>query len=847
MNKKEKITTKNIGRTKRKTHSTPKPQKPRNENAIKHKRWVLGLLLLICGIYLFSAIGSFIVTWKYDQAFAEWGSITPTAGVKNLCGPFGAKIANSLVAKWFGIFSLLLPLSLCIIAVKILKKSFSGIFKILIVSVLGVIVGSVAISYFCNNGLWNSTLFGYGPGGMVGIEVSRWMRGVIGEVGAGLVIALSVMLLAIYLNAEKTIDVLGNIGRGVSKGSKTALSAATKTVGELHNHKGVALDVDEQITDELITDDESNMALQDESDEIEEEIILSDDSIIADNEIATDEESKENTDNNFDENFEIVSLPDFENDFVAKEKGDSSELVVDRFANEKQLEAQDIDTGYDHTLDLSHYKKPSIELLEDHHTNVVVSSEELTENKNKIVETLENFGIKIDKIKATIGPTVTLYEIIPAAGIRISKIKNLENDIALSLAALGIRIIAPMPGRGTIGIEVPNKNPEIVSMYSVVKTAKFQESNYELPIVLGKTIQNETYIVDLAKMPHLLVAGATGQGKSVGLNVLLTSLLYKKHPSELKFVLVDPKKVELSIYSKLEKHFLAKMPSEDESIITDTQKVIYTLNSLCIEMENRYTLLQKATVKSIKEYNEKFTKRKLNPNQGHRYLPYIVVVVDEFADMIMTAGKEVERPIALLAQKSRAVGIHLVIATQRPTTNIITGVIKANFPTRIGFRVISMIDSRTILDQPGANQLIGRGDMLISTAGGEMTRVQCAFIDTPEIERIVDYISEQQSYLSAYELPDYDGENADSMGVSIDLSRRDSMFEQVAYMVVSEQQGSTSAIQRKFEIGYNRAGRIMDQLQAAGIVGKSNGSKPREVLITDLDSLKQILNRIDYN
>lgn len=514
---------------------------------------------------------------------------------------------------------------------------------------------------------------------------------------------------------------------------------------------------------------------------------------------------------------------------------------------EEQVDNEVINSSdlYDPTLELSHYRKPPVELLDDHTRRVTVTDEELVENKNRIVTTLENFGIRIDTIEATIGPTVTLYEIVPAPGVRISKIKNLEDDIALSLSALGIRIIAPIPGKGTVGIEVPNKDKEVVSMYSVIKSPKFHDSHADLPVALGKTIQNETFVFDLTKMPHLLVAGATGQGKSVGLNAIITSLLYKKHPAELKFVLVDPKKVELTLYAKLEKHFLAKMPDAEEAIITDTQKVIYTLNSLCIEMDARYDLLKAAKVRNIKEYNEKFINRRLNPEKGHRFLPYFVVIVDEFADLIMTAGREIETPIARIAQLARAVGIHLIIATQRPTTNIITGVIKANFPARIAFRVTSMIDSRTILDQPGANQLVGRGDMLIST-GNEVTRVQCAFIDTPEVDRITDHIEHQQGYTTAYELPEYTPEGEESSPVGGDmLTKRDSLFEEVARYVVANQMGSASTIQRKFSIGFNRAGRLIDQLEAAGIVGHSEGGgKPRQVLVNDPMSLEMILDNL---
>ena len=503
------------------------------------------------------------------------------------------------------------------------------------------------------------------------------------------------------------------------------------------------------------------------------------------------------------------------------------------------------DTDYDPTLDLSNYQYPPLELLEEHSSgSQKVTAEELEENKNTIIETLRHYKIEITKIKATIGPTVTLYEIVPAPGIKISKIKNLEDDIALSLSALGIRIIAPIPGAGTIGIEVPNQNPEVVSMRGIIASKKFQESKYALPVALGRTISNEPYTFDLAKMPHLLVAGATGQGKSVGLNAIITSLLYKKHPSQLKFVMVDPKKVELSIYSVIEKHFLAKLPDAEEAIITDNDKVVATLNSLCIEMDSRYDLLKQAHVRNIKEYNEKFVKRQLNPNNGHRYLPYIVVVVDEFANLIMTAGKEVEQPIARIAQLARAVGIHMIIATQQPSTNIITGVIKANFPARIAFKVASMIDSRTILDSPGANQLIGRGDMLISK-DSEMVRVQCAFVDTPEVDAITKFIADQQGYPEAYALPEYVSDTENGVSGDMDLGVKDPLFEEAARLVVNTQQGSTSSIQRRFSIGYNRAGRIINQLEKAGIVGPFEGSKARQVLIPDEYSLEHILKTVD--
>ena len=496
----------------------------------------------------------------------------------------------------------------------------------------------------------------------------------------------------------------------------------------------------------------------------------------------------------------------------------------------------------DPTLELSKFQFPSLELLKKYDTeSITINQEELEENKNRIVETLNNYKIGIASIKATIGPTVTLYEIIPEAGVRISKIKNLEDDIALSLSALGIRIIAPIPGRGTIGIEVPNKNATIVSMNSVISSQKFQKSEMELPIALGKTISNETFVFDLAKMPHLLMAGATGQGKSVGLNAVLTSLLYKKHPAEVKFVLVDPKKVELTLFNKIERHYLAKLPDSEDAIITDNTKVINTLNSLCIEMDNRYEMLKNAFCRNIKEYNEKFKARKLNPNDGHKFLPYIVLVVDEFADLIMTAGKEVETPIARLAQLARAIGIHLIIATQRPSVNVITGIIKANFPARIAFRVTSKIDSRTILDSSGADQLIGRGDLLY-TQGNDMVRIQCAFVDTPEVEKLTDYIGSQKAYPSAYILPEYVSEESSS-SIDNNINERDQLFREAAEVIVIAQQGSASLLQRKLKLGYNRAGRLIDQLEAAGIVGSFEGSKARQVLVTDLGALNQLLDQ----
>lgn len=555
-----------------------------------------------------------------------------------------------------------------------------------------------------------------------------------------------------------------------------------------------------------------------------------------------DEEETHTEDTSEEEEEENSVIPtDDKND---KEPGEVA-FTVNRITEEELAKKRVNDLGdYDPTLDLAHYNMPTFDLLDQSSVNeLTIDNEEQNANKQRIIETLNNYGIKISSIKATVGPTVTLYEIIPEPGVRIAKIRNLEDDIALSLSALGIRIIAPIPGKGTIGIEVPNKDAKIVSMYSVIASRKFQESKYDLPIGLGRTISNEVFMIDLAKMPHVLVAGATGQGKSVGLNAIITSLLYKKHPSQLKFVLIDPKKVEFNIYAGIERHFLAKLPDHDDAIVTDIPKVVQTLKSVTKEMDNRYSLLQKAHARNIKEYNAKFISRQLSPLNGHYYMPYIVVIVDEFGDLIMTAGKEIELPIARIAQLARAVGIHMIIATQRPSTNIITGIIKANFPARIAFKVSAMVDSKTILDCSGANQLIGRGDMLFSQ-GSDLIRVQCAFVDTPEIENICGYIEKQQGYPEAYMLPEYIEEGNGSSTADVNLKDRDELFEEAARLIVTEQQGSTSLLQRKFSLGYNRSGRIMDQLEAAGIVGPSEGSKPRKVLVMDLLQLDDILNNL---
>jgi S-DNA-T family DNA segregation ATPase FtsK/SpoIIIE len=762
---------------------------------------VVGLLIIFFAALLTVAFTSYFFTWKNDQSRERVTVFNgSTEQVDNWSGKTGAKLANFFINKGIGITAYSIPFILFLIGLRLLRIRILPLGRTLRISLISALLLSVWFGFLLGK---TNGFLGSGLGGSHGFFISGWLSAILGKVGAFFFLVFFSMIFSFFsfpVTADWFKALLAKIQNKIKK-------------------EPIAVTPEEEITQEPEKPEEKNQ---------EEDI---------------------------DDNFKVVTKneeellpPIIDNDIeLTVEQNTINEDIpvpppLPPLITENSPLISVTQTNYDPTLDLSHYKFPPIELLEDHKsTNSEVSNDELISNKNKIVETLANYKIQIDKIKATIGPTVTLYEIVPAPGVRISKIKSLEDDIALSLSALGIRIIAPMPGKGTIGIEVPNLKPEIVSMRSIIASRKFQESNFELAIALGKTISNETYVFDLTKMPHLLVAGATGQGKSVGLNAIITSILYKKHPSQVKFVLVDPKKVELTLYSKLERHFLAKIPDSEDAIITDTQKVINTLNSLTIEMDSRYELLKAAQVRNIKEYNERFTSRRLNPNEGHRYLPYIVVVIDEFADLIMTAGREVEVPIARLAQLARAIGIHLIIATQRPTTNIITGTIKANFPARIAFRVTSMIDSRTILDAPGANQLIGRGDMLFAP-GSDMIRIQCAFIDIPEIEKITDYIGSQQAYPSALLLPEYVGEDNKNDINDIDLNKRDDMFDDAARLVVMHQQGSTSLIQRKFSIGYNRAGRIMDQLEAAGIVGPFEGSKARQVLFVDEVSLEQFLS-----
>jgi S-DNA-T family DNA segregation ATPase FtsK/SpoIIIE len=797
---------------------------------------ILGLFSLLLSLYFFVAFTSYLFTWQDDQSYVSaanggWHNLFKTTqelmenGVKNpvvqnWLGKFGALLSNQFIFEWFGIASFLFVFVFFIIGYRLLfKVRLFSINKTLGYSFFGLVFISVFLGFAH---AFMADTPNYLEGGF-GYWSNRLLVAQIGQTGTGGILLFAFLtLLVIAYNIDFKLPRLKN---------KTV---APETAGDIVPEP-VDLDdedisrpvewpgrVNKNIPGKTVRPEALTQQQHVQNPIFHEPVVLTPDPEAEGNE------------------------PEFESEIpltvgigrptpvlnIEKDDNDKAGSLIDQFGI------------YDHTLELASYKYPPLDLLENYGSNKInVNSDELGANKNKIVETLNHYNIEIDKIKATIGPTVTLYEIIPAPGVRISKIKNLEDDIALSLAALGIRIIAPMPGKGTIGIEVPNQHPEMVSMRSVLATEKFQNTTMDLPIALGKTISNEVFIADLAKMPHLLVAGATGQGKSVGINAILISLLYKKHPTELKFVLVDPKKVELTLFRKIERHFLAKLPDEADAIITDTKKVVNTLNSLCIEMDQRYDLLKGAGVRNLKEYNQKFAHRKISDPEKHRYLPFIVLVIDEFADLMMTAGKEIEMPLARIAQLARAVGIHLVIATQRPSVNIITGTIKANFPSRLAFRVLSKIDSRTILDTGGADQLIGRGDMLLST-GSDLIRLQCAFVDTHEVERISDFIGNQRGYPSAMLLPEYVGEGEVSSSKEFDPDNRDPMFEEAARLVVMHQQGSTSLIQRKMKLGYNRAGRIIDQLEAAGIVGPFEGSKAREVLYADEYSLERHLESL---
>lgn len=790
-----------MAKRKTKTNKTPRKKIKRpNFKLSSQQKLVLGSFLVIFGVLLCIAFISFFFTGDADQStISDFAS--RDAKAQNWLSKAGAWLSDFFIQRGFGIasfiFSGLIFLSGVYVLIdsnkaKLRKHWFWGVLIIIWLSIL--------LGFFGNK---NDIL-----GGTIGFEINSFLQDYIGKIGVSLLLLFG-LITYLAIRFKLTFESFTNIFKSAKKNIKDEFSELKEDV---------IVPFDNNLSDEAEAFKSAFEIPLDNKEPIKKETKPEKISATLEVKVTKDEEVEE---------------PELEIK-VEEVKEELSE--TDNLSN-KLVE----DFGlFDPTLELGNYKFPPLDLLKKYETEgITINQEELEENKNKIVDTLSNYKIGIASIKATIGPTVTLYEIVPEAGVRISKIKNLEDDIALSLSALGIRIIAPIPGKGTIGIEVPNKNATIVSMRSVIASKKFQSSEMQLPIALGKTISNETLVVDLAKMPHLLMAGATGQGKSVGLNAVLTSLLYKKHPAEVKFILVDPKKVELTLFNKIERHYLAKLPDSEDAIITDNTKVINTLNSLCIEMDNRYELLKNALCRNIAEYNAKFKARKLNPNDGHQFLPYIVLVVDEFADLIMTAGKEVETPIARLAQLARAIGIHLIIATQRPSVNVITGIIKANFPARIAFRVTSKIDSRTILDGSGADQLIGRGDMLY-TQGNDLIRVQCAFVDTPEVEKITDYVGSQKAYPEAYQLPEYVGEESGT-SLDIDISDRDKLFKDAAIVIVTAQQGSASLLQRKLKLGYNRAGRIIDQLEAAGIVGPFEGSKARQVLVTDLIALDQHL------
>lgn len=821
---------------KEKTKST-EPEEKLPWKMKRQYKVVLGCLLVLLSIGLLVAFISFFLHGQEDQNLVS--DVTDrNKPAANWLGKVGAFLSDMFIYKGFGAASFLFVKLFFVtgaflvldLPLKKLKSTwFWDLFAIIILSIL--------FGFFANS---LPEL-----GGTIGFEMNLFFQDYIGKIGTLLVLAFGIIIYLLFKIkiSPDSIKTFFEKKKSEMKDELTPVVNAINENGAGYNLEEFAIDEKEEEVDFNLEDIVLKPASQFE---INKESLKPTISSYSEIELEPSLKSQPKTTEQVTPTLSVTSsepeiIKTNDEAFVI-EKAQDEDIVEENLAS--RLVA---DFGlFDPTLELSNYKFPTIDLLKEYSSvGITINQEELEENKNRIVETLRNYKIDIAQIKATVGPSVTLYEIVPEAGIRISKIKSLEDDIALSLSALGIRIIAPIPGKGTIGIEVPNKNPTMVPMKTVISSAKFQEAEMELPIALGKTISNETFVFDLAKMPHLLMAGATGQGKSVGLNAVLTSLLYKKHPAEVKFVLVDPKKVELTLFNKIERHYLAKLPDSEDAIITDNSKVINTLNSLCIEMDNRYSLLKDAMVRNIKEYNEKFKSRKLNPEHGHQFLPYIVLVVDEFADLIMTAGKEVETPIARLAQLARAIGIHLIIATQRPSVNVITGMIKANFPARIAFRVTSKIDSRTILDSGGADQLIGRGDLLFSN-GNDLVRVQCAFVDTPEVEKIVDYIGSQKAYPNAFMLPEYVGEES-GVKLDIDISERDALFRDAAEIIVTAQQGSASLLQRKLKLGYNRAGRLIDQLEAAGIVGQFEGSKARSVNIPDLVALDQFLNNEQNN
>ena len=808
-------------------------------------RFITGLILSFLTIYVGLSLISFFFTGAADQSKIENIPVSDLVAnrgtVENWTGVRGAYLSDLLMNRWFGVSSFMILFFLGSLGGKLMNLAQVSLMRRFLFSAATLIWGSIFFAFVFISGYEDTFIY---LGGQHGYYISEILITNVGIPGTILLLLGTLLSIAVF-TSKQTIPFLQRLfSFGWAKRrlipKKTAVEPESTESEETDEVHSVAADANASLPEEP-AEEPAEEPMREEQPEEEP-------AFDTEAELRKAEAQQAEAERRQQAAFEvtIAKEPDFVEEIAEEEPkaNPNAGFTVEVPQGDDEYDAS-AQGDYDPKLDLSTFRNPTIDLLKKYDvSDRQVDMDEQEANQQRIRQTLESFGISIATIKATVGPTITLYEVVPDTGVRIAKIKNLEDDIALSLSALGIRIIAPMPGKGTIGIEVPNKDPQIVSMQSVVATRKFQESKYDLPVVLGKTITNDIFMFDLCKMPHLLVAGATGQGKSVGLNAIITSLLYRKHPSELKFVLVDPKMVEFGIYAELERHYLAKLPDADKAVITDCTKVIMTLNSVCKEMDDRYELLMKAHVRNIKEYNAKFVSRHLNPEKGHKFMPFIVVIIDEFGDLIMQAGKEIETPIARIAQKARAVGIHMIIATQRPSTNIITGIIKANFPARMAFRVMQMVDSRTILDAPGANQLIGRGDLLFSQ-GGETTRVQCAFVDTPEVERIVNYISEQAGYPTAFLLPEYVGEGGEEKGSgNIDLSDRDPLFEEAARLIVIQQQGSTSLIQRKFAIGYNRAGRLMDQLEVAGIVGPFEGSKARQVLIQDEYSLEQLLNAL---
>jgi DNA segregation ATPase FtsK/SpoIIIE, S-DNA-T family len=804
------------------TKTTKGSEKSKSFFTDERIKFLIGIFVTGFAFYLLLACVSYLFWWKTDQSLQHSEILSgPDIEVKNWSGKSGYFIAEMMIRFGFGFGAFFVPLIFGTIGLYLLNFPKIRVWSLVAKFTFAAIILSLILGFIFGK---SNVYLGSGPGGAQGNLITSWTNAFMGKIGTGVSLAFitaGYLIFALKFKPESFAVKMPSIPKFRRNEKKKDIISDDKITGE---------------SDPDVHDGERDIEILQPGDHVE--------FTVKNTNLINETDDDENEDPDYVSTGSIIH--DFDNDGDPVPVDNEVPINISRPDAGDNLSDQEVDKimeDYDPRLDLSRYKFPPVSILKEHKSETAFDNNEVFENKENIIKTLGDHKISIKSISATVGPTVTLYEIVPERGVKIARIKSLEDDIALSLSALGIRIIAPIPGRGTVGIEVPNKKPEMVSMRSLITSKAFQETKFDIALALGRTITNEPYIVDLTRMPHLLVAGATGQGKSVGINAIITSILYKKHPAEVKFVLIDPKRVELPLYTKIERHFLAKLPGEEDAIITDTQKVINTLNSLCIEMDNRLELLKAAQSRNIKEYNEKFISRKLNPEKGHKYLPYIVLIIDEFADLIMTAGREIEGPIGRLAQLARAIGIHLIISTQRPSTNIITGFIKANFPTRIAFRVFSSIDSRTILDATGADRLVGRGDMLVSS-GNEPVRVQCAFIDTPEIEELTEFIGSQRGYADAMHLPEYI-DDSESGVLDVDLRKRDSMFEEAARLVVQHQQGSTSLIQRKLSIGYNRAGRIIDQLEAAGIVGPFEGSKARDVLCSDFIVLEQILKRLE--